>query len=216
MEVDREELARRRIQYEAEGFDVGDADPDPLRQFEAWYDAVADQLDQPNAMIVATADADGWPGARTLLLRGIDERGLVFYTNHQSAKGRALSANPRAEVLFVWLPVHRQVRVRGPVRRVTDEESDAYFASRPRHSQVGAWASPQSEVVADRAALDARVEEIEQRFSGRDVPRPAHWGGFRLAAESWEFWQGRSDRLHDRIRYRPGPAGGWVIERLAP
>lgn len=214
--MDREELAKRRIQYESEGFDAADADQDPVRQFESWYDAVADHLDQPNAVVVSTADADGSPGVRTLLLRAIDERGLVFFTNHRSPKGRALDDNPRAELLFLWLPVHRQVRVRGKAARVSDAESDAYFASRPRYSQIGAWASPQSEVVADRSALDQRVADVEQRFEGRDVPRPPHWGGYRVAAERWEFWQGRSDRMHDRIRYRRDGAGGWVTERLAP
>lgn len=213
--MDREELARRRIQYEAVGFDVSDADPDPLRQFEAWYDAVADQLPQPNAVVVATSDIDGHPGARTLLLRGLDARGLVFFTNYESAKGRALDSNPRAEMLFVWLEVHRQVRVAGPVARLPSAESDVYFATRPRHSQIGAWASPQSEVVPDRAELDRQVAEVELRFEGRPVPRPPHWGGYRVEPEVWEFWQGRSDRLHDRIRYRR-QEGGWVTERLAP
>jgi pyridoxamine 5'-phosphate oxidase len=213
--VDREELARRRIQYEAEGFDVADADPDPIRQFETWFDAVADQLPQPNAVIVATSDVDGHPGARTLLLRGLDERGLVFFTNYESAKGRALDSNPRAELLFLWLEVHRQVRVAGPVSRLPSAESDVYFASRPRHSQIGAWASPQSAVVPDRAELDRQVAEVEQHFEGRPVPRPPHWGGYRVAAEVWEFWQGRSDRLHDRIRYRR-EGDEWVRERLAP
>lgn len=213
--MDREELARRRIQYEAEGFDVADADPDPVRQFEAWFDAVADQLPQPNAVVVATSDIDGHPGARTLLLRGIDERGLVFFTNYESDKGRALDSNPRAELLFVWLEVHRQVRAAGTVVRLPSAESDVYFASRPRHSQIGAWASPQSAVVPDRAELDRQVAEVEQQFEGRVVPRPPHWGGYRVEPEVWEFWQGRSDRLHDRIRYRRQEED-WIRERLAP
>ncbi len=213
--MDREELSRRRVQYEADGFDVADADPDPIRQFESWFDDVADHLDQPNAMIVATADQDGGPSARTVLLRGLDERGPVFYTNYESAKGRDLESNPHAELLFVWLTVHRQVRVTGPVNRVSEAESDAYFGSRPRYSQVGAWASAQSAVVPDRAALDALVAAAERRFEGGEVPRPPHWGGYRVTPETWEFWQGRADRLHDRVRYRL-QGERWVIERLAP
>lgn len=214
--MDRDELASRRIQYEAEGFDVSDAADDPLDQFEAWYEQVSDQLAQPNAVVVATSDIDGAPGARTLLLRGVDERGLVFFTNYESAKGRALDSNPRSELLFVWLEVHRQVRVAGPSQRIAAAESDTYFASRPRHSQIGAWASPQSEVVADRATLDQLVAEVERRFEGSDVPRPPHWGGYRVVPETWEFWQGRSDRLHDRVRYRRDAEGTWLRERLAP
>jgi len=213
--VDREELSRRRVQYEADGFDVADADSDPVRQFESWFDDVADHLDQPNAMIVATAGQDGAPSARTVLLRGLDDRGPVFYTNYESAKGRDLESNPRAELLFVWLTVHRQVRVTGPVNRVSEAESDAYFGSRPRYSQIGAWASAQSAVVPDRATLDALVAETERRFDGGEVPRPRHWGGYRVTPEAWEFWQGRADRLHDRVRYRMHDER-WVIERLAP
>ncbi|MGK2929882.1 MAG: pyridoxamine 5'-phosphate oxidase [Acidimicrobiales bacterium] len=213
--MDREELSRRRVQYEADGFDVADADPDPVRQFESWFDDVADHLDQPNAMIVATADQGGEPSARTVLLRGLDDRGPVFYTNYESAKGRDLESNPRAELLFVWLTVHRQVRVTGPVNRVSEVESDAYFGSRPRYSQIGAWASAQSAVVPDRATLDALVAETERRFEDGEVPRPPHWGGYRVTPETWEFWQGRADRLHDRVRYRLQDER-WVIERLAP
>lgn len=214
--MDRDELARRRIEYEAEGFDVSDADADPVRQFEDWYEDVADQLAQPNAMVLASADIDGRPGARALLLRGFDDRGMVFFTNYESAKGRALDSNPRGELLFLWLEVHRQVRVSGPVERISAAESDTYFAGRPRYSQIGAWASPQSEVVADRATLDRMVAEVEQRFADREVPRPPHWGGYRIEPETWEFWQGRSDRLHDRVRYRSDGRGSWVRERLAP
>ena len=169
-------------------------------------------------MTVATVGLDGQPDARVVLARGVDERSVVFYTNLASAKSRQLDAHPSAAAVFAWLDLHRQVRLRGPVERVPDEESDRYFASRPRGSQIGAWASPQSEVLTDRAELDRLTETFDARFAGRDVPRPEYWGGWRLLVETAEFWQGRPSRLHDRIRYRrrTDRPDGWVIERLAP
>lgn len=211
-----EALAARRVQYETAGLDVADVAPDPVEQWQRWYDeAVAAEVTEPNAMVVATVDADGRPDGRNVLARGFDERGVVFYTNLQSVKSLQLAGAPHAAAVFSWLDLHRQVRVRGPVSPATAAECDHYFANRPRGSQIGAWASPQSEPIADRAALEARIAEVEAQFAGEAVPRPPFWGGWRIGLVEVEFWQGRPSRLHDRIRYRPAD-GGWHRERLAP
>lgn len=210
-------LRDRRVQYETAGLDRGDLDDSPIVQWQRWYDQAAEAgVAEPNAMTVSTIADDGAPDARVVLVRAADDRGFVFFTNYDSAKGRQIDDDPVAAATFAWLDLHRQVRVRGTVQRVSVEESDDYFASRPRDSQIGAWASPQSQPIDDRAALMARVEEVMARFAGGDVPRPAHWGGFRLRPSSIEFWQGRPNRLHDRFRYTRHVDGPWLVERLAP
>jgi pyridoxamine 5'-phosphate oxidase len=186
-------------------------------QFAAWFaDAAAAGLHEPNAMIVATAGGDGRPSARTVLLKAYDASGFVFYTNYESRKATDLAENAYASLVFPWFPMHRQVIVAGAVERVTRAETEAYFASRPRGSQLGAWASPQSRVVPDRAAVDDALADVIERFGDGPVPPPPHWGGLRVVPDAVEFWQGRSSRLHDRLRFRRTEASVWVVERLAP
>jgi pyridoxamine 5'-phosphate oxidase len=196
---------------------VETASPDPFEQFGRWFEeAKASGLREPTAMTLATASPEGAPSARMVLLKGFDERGFVFYTNHGSRKGGELLSNPRAALVFYWSPLERQVRIAGAVAPVSAEESDAYFRSRPRGSRLGAWASEQSRPLAGREELDRRVAELEREFDGREIPRPPHWGGFRVVPVEMEFWQGRADRLHDRMLYSRAPDGGWRLGRLSP
>ncbi|GAA2491740.1 pyridoxine/pyridoxamine 5'-phosphate oxidase [Winogradskya humida] len=218
MTSDPQSLAGMRRDYRERGSlletDLAAEWPD---QFARWFaDAEDFALPEPNAMVVSTADADGRPSSRTVLLKAYDMSGFVFFTNYTSRKGSELSANPQAALVFPWFPIQRQVLVAGRVEKVSRAETEEYFASRPRGSQLGAWASPQSQVLPDRAAVDAGLAEVVERFGTEgDIPAPPHWGGFRVVPETVEFWQGRSNRLHDRLRYRR-VEGSWVIERLAP
>lgn len=206
-----------RDSYDLGSLDESDLAPTWLDQFRRWLDeAFSSEMREPNAMVLATVDGSGAPRARTVLLRGVDERGLRFHTNYESRKGRDLATNPRAAAVFLWRPQQRQVQVEGTVQRLGAQESDAYFASRPRGARIGAHASPQSRVIASRAELERLTQEQERRFPGEEVPRPEHWGGYVLVPGRVEFWQGRPDRLHDRLAYRLGEDGAWIVERLAP
>jgi pyridoxamine 5'-phosphate oxidase len=214
-------IADLRTEYMRETLDESNVAPDPYRQFEHWFaEAEKSQLHEPNAMTLATVDPDGRPSARIVLLKEFDARGFAFFTNHMSRKGRELAANPMAALLLFWPDLERQVRIEGAATPLDHAESAVYFSGRPRPSQIGAWASPQSEAIAGRVALETRFAEIEARYrdgSGA-MPCPPHWGGYRLSPDSIEFWQGRASRLHDRIRYRRAREhdGAWVIDRLAP
>jgi pyridoxamine 5'-phosphate oxidase len=207
-----------RVGYGQPDLDESRAPEDPLALFTVWFaEVTAAGVAEPNAMVLATVGADGWPAARTVLLKGYDAKGLRFYTNTASAKATELAANPRAALVFPWHPVQRQVRVTGTVERLPDDIVAAYFATRPRDSQLGAWASPQSAVVASRAELDERLAEVAARFPA-EVPVPPHWGGYRVVPAGWEFWVGRAGRLHDRLRYVRSEADptAWTRDRLAP
>jgi pyridoxamine 5'-phosphate oxidase len=215
----------RRVQYETAGLDLADLASDPFAQWHRWYEQAEEaSCVEPNAMVLSTIGLDGVPDSRYVLARGVTEAGFEFFTNYESAKGAQLSAVPDVSALFTWLQLHRQMKVRGRASRMSAAESDEYFSSRPWASQVGAWSSPQSAVLADRAELEQRVAEVEARYpEGSIIPRPAHWGGWRIAITEAEVWQGRPSRLHDRFRYRLAdsanhaePNAAWIIERLAP
>jgi pyridoxamine 5'-phosphate oxidase len=203
--MDNTRLADLRKSYERAALDEQAADPDPLRQFERWLaEALQAELPEPNAMTLATVGEDGRPSSRIVLVKGVDARGLAWYTNYDSRKGRDLAAHPFAALQFHWVELERVVRIEGRVEKTSEAESDAYYASRPLDSRIGAWASPQSQPIESRAVLLLQP------------PRPPHWGGYRLRPDRWEFWQGRPSRLHDRLEYRPSPEGGWRLQRLAP
>lgn len=205
-----------RREYALAALDLATLDPDPIGQFRRWFaDAERAQLIEPNAMTLATADAAGRPSARVVLLKHTDDRGLVFFTDYRSRKARELAANPRAALAFLWKELERQVRVAGNVETITRDESAAYFRTRPRGSRIGAWASEQSAVLADRADLERAVARVDAQFPDDGIPLPPHWGGYRVVPDEYEFWQGRENRLHDRFRYTRRDKG-WLIERLSP
>ena len=211
------DLQRLRKEYTRAGLAEADADPDPIGQFRKWFDeALAANLYEPNAMALATATLDGRPSARVVLLKGCDERGFVFYTNYEARKSRELEENPRCALVFYWGELERQVRIEGCATRISGEESDVYYRSRPRGSRLGSWASAQSRPIEDRDILEKRLRELEAKYEGREIPRPPFWGGYRVEPGAIEFWQGRENRLHDRLLYRRLDSGSWRMERLQP
>lgn len=211
-------IADLRQNYTLAGLDLTDVDPDPIAQFDVWFQQALDgDIIEPNAMTLATATPEGKPSARIVLLKGFSDRGFVFYTNYESLKGQQLIVNPYAALVFLWDKLERQVRIEGKVEQLSSEESDEYFYSRPRASQLGAWASEQSRVIANREELERNLAELEAQYADSEViPRPPHWGGFRVIPQQIEFWQGRPSRLHDRLVYCLQDDGSWQIERLSP
>lgn len=211
------DLARMRLEYESVGLSEADVSGDPFEQFDRWFqEAIEADLYEPNAMVISTVDRDGQPWSRYVLLKGVNEGGFEFYTNYESNKSTNLAHRPVGALTFGWLGLHRQVNIAGPVDRVAEADSDAYWAVRTRGSQLGAWASAQSRPLTGRSDLTTSYEEAEARFDGRDVPRPPHWGGWRVIPHTIEFWQGRQNRLHDRLRFTRTADGPWQVRRLAP
>ncbi|NET71894.1 MAG: pyridoxamine 5'-phosphate oxidase [Sphaerospermopsis sp. SIO1G2] len=210
-------IADLRKDYTLQDLDKKDIDNNPFVQFKIWFDqAIAAQLPEPNAMTLATSTPDGKPSARMVLLKNFDERGFVLFTNYNSHKGQEIAANPHAALVFWWAELERQVRIVGSVEKISAQESDGYFEVRPHNSRLGAWASNQSEVIANREVLEAQLQELQRKYENQSVPRPPHWGGFRVIPHEIEFWQGRSSRLHDRLLYTQLSDGSWKIERLSP
>jgi pyridoxamine 5'-phosphate oxidase len=210
-------VADLRKDYTLQGLSEAQAKSNPFEQFTIWFDqAVSARLPEPNAMTLATVTVEGKPSARMVLLKDYDEQGFVFYTNYNSNKGKQLAVNPWAAIVFWWVQLERQVRIEGRVEKVSQAESDEYFHSRPRGSQLGAWVSAQSQVIASRETLEQQLKQLEQEYEGKAVIRPPHWGGFRLIPHEIEFWQGRPSRLHDRLLYRRDKEGSWTIQRLSP
>ncbi len=209
--------ASSRYDHAARGLHRRDLDPDPIKQFSNWFTASIEAgIRDVNAMSLATATPDGRPSVRTVLLKGFDQDGFVFFTNYESQKGRELESNSYAALAFYWIELDRQIRISGPAEKTSRQESERYFHSRPAASQLGAWASHQSEVIDARRVLDARLAQMTERFAGKPISLPPHWGGYRVKPDTMEFWQGRANRLHDRFRYLRRPDGSWLIDRLAP